>query len=73
MRDAYAQYGAQGPLTSGVEQTHWPDELKDRLRANAREIGQAVADAMTLWHKAGKRQHTFRREAQKYHVDGSRY
>lgn len=70
--EAYKAYGVKGPLTSGVEQEHWPEELKDRLRTNAREIGQAVEDAFKIWRRAGRRG-SLKNIACEYHVDGSRY
>lgn len=73
VREAYAKYGDRGPLTSGCEQEHWPEELKDRLRANAREIGQAVMDAFACWRQAGRQHDTLRALLDDYHVDGSRY
>jgi hypothetical protein len=73
VRDAFQQYGDQGSLISGIEREHWPEELKDRLRTNAREIGQAVADAYKCWRKAGRRVHTLRRIAENYRIEGSRY
>jgi hypothetical protein len=73
VRDAIKAYEWRGPLTSGVEQEHWPDDVKDRLRTNAREIASAIDDAVKLWRKAGKRLFTFRRTAAEYRVDGSRY
>jgi hypothetical protein len=73
VQEAYRLYGDRGPLISGVEQDHWPADVKDRLRTNARAIGQAVEDAYTLWRKAGKRAFTLQRIAADYRVDGSRY
>lgn len=73
VQEAIKAHGWQGPLISGVEQDHWPAEVKDRLRQNAREITQAADDAMRLWLRSGRRLHTFRNLLPLYHVEGSRY
>jgi hypothetical protein len=73
LREAFATYGDQGSLISGIEREHFPEELKDRLRTNARAIATAVDDAFVCWRKAGRRTATLRRELDKYRVDGSRY
>lgn len=71
--DAIRAHGWHGPLTSGCEQTHWPDDVKDRLRTNAREIGRGLDDAMKVWQSSGRRLHTFRAMLPAYQVEGSRY
>lgn len=73
VREAYAAYGDQGPLISGIERDHWPAELKDRLRVNARAITQAMDDAYKIWRQAGRRVETIRALQNDYRVDGSRY
>lgn len=71
--EACAKHGWLGPLTSGCEQTHWPEELKDRLRANARAITKAHDDAFACWRKAGRQHATLRARLDDYRVPGSRY
>lgn len=73
VKGAYALHGERGPLTSGCEQTHWPEELKDRLRANCREITKATEDAFVCWRQAGRQASTLRAILHDYHVDGTRY
>lgn len=75
IQSAIEVHGWKGPLISGIEQDHWPAEIKDYLRTNAREISKGLDDAMTCWRKSGKRHHTFLRELHsgKYNVEGSRY
>ena len=73
IEEAIKAYAWIGTLTSGCEQTHWPDEVKDRLRTNARAIGQAVEDAYTCWRKAGRQLSTLRPIAATYRTEGSRY
>lgn len=73
IQDAISQYGWTGPLISGCEQGHWPEDVKDRLRTNAREISAAHDDAFKLWRKAGRQFATLRGMLFAYTVDGSRY
>jgi hypothetical protein len=70
---AIENHGWHGPLISGVEQDHWPADVKDALRRNARAISRAMDNANNEWRKAGKRQHTFNRLLADYRVEGSRY
>lgn len=73
LTDAIREHGWHGPLISGVEQEHWPTELKDRLRANARAIGDAISDARKCWDRAGFRHARWLSVAETYRVDGIRY
>jgi hypothetical protein len=70
---AVERYGWTGPIISGCEQDHWPEEVKDRLRTNAREIGQAISDAAKVWRDSGRRITTLRALLPGYRVDGIRY
>jgi hypothetical protein len=73
IENATELYGWMGALISGVEQDHWPTPVKDELRDNAREISQALDDAMKLWLASGRRIRTFRQLLPAYRVEGVRY
>jgi hypothetical protein len=47
VQEAYAQHGERGPLMSGIEQAHFPEDVKDLLRTNAREISKDLE-----WYRA---------------------
>jgi hypothetical protein len=69
----YHQHGALTPLTSGCEQTHFPEDEKDWLRANARYIAETVDYAIARWKSAGRRLDTLRPFIQQARHEGSRY
>lgn len=72
--EAYNEFGSEGTLISGVEREHWPPTVKDRLRANAREIGNLVEQARTAWRLAGRTDRKFVTYiAPIYRVEGCRY
>lgn len=73
VRAAFRNHGDHGALISGVERDHFPDEVKDLLRKNARAITEGMDQAQACWRASGKRLHTFRRVIANYRVDGSRY
>lgn len=73
VQDAMTIYDWKGPLTSGCEQTHWPEEIKDLLRVNAQAIRLSTDHALKCWRQAGRRNETLRAILPQYHVEGSRY
>lgn len=56
-KEAEAAHGRKGPEISGVGQEHWPDDVKDRLRAHATASARAGSASHTHYKMAGKRTH----------------
>ena len=70
---AYACYGDGGSLISGIERNHFPERVKDDLRANARAIANTLDAAYSCWKWSRRRADTFRALARQYRVEGVRY
>ena len=52
---ALKKYGSQGSLVSGAVRDHFPEGVKNRLRALAHGIGQLRAASVAHWEASGKR------------------
>jgi len=61
LQSAIAQYGdTQSTPISGCYAYHFPDSIKDQLRAYAREISIQHDFAVECWRRAGRRIATLR-------------
>lgn len=61
LRRALKRYGdGDGVLISGVFRSHFPEEVKERLRQHARDKADYSDISHAHWRAAGRRTHTWR-------------
>lgn len=68
LRIGETAYGTDGALIAGGFREHWPDDVKDQIRAIARYASFADSASLAHWRTAGRTDGTWRKMKQSAEV-----